>query len=115
VSEKLHGVCGLNCKACGAYIAHQTNDDAVRAKTAEEWNEKFGCFGASFESKDINCIGCAQTDGVHSGYCDFCPLRNCALEKKVANCNVCDEFENCLTRTDFENQTGMDIKENFIK
>lgn len=111
--KELLAVCGLNCKKCGAYIAHQTNDDEVRKKTADEWNEKFGAFGANFEPKEINCVGCTQTTGVHSGFCDFCPLRSCALDKKVANCRACSEFADCLIRQDFENQTGMDIAENF--
>jgi hypothetical protein len=113
MSEKLHAVCGLDCKKCGAYIAHKTNDNELRIKTAAEWNEKFGAFGASFTAEDINCTGCTQTTGVHSGYCDFCPLRTCAFDKKVANCKACSEFDSCLTRQDFENQTGMDIEENF--
>jgi hypothetical protein len=113
--KKLLAVCGLNCKTCGAYIAQQTNDDDLRKKTAAEWNEKFGSFGASFAPEDINCVGCTETKGVHSGYCDFCPLRTCAFDKKVANCHECSEFDSCLTRQDFEDQTGMDISENFTK
>ena len=35
---KMLSMCGLDCAACPAFIAHQTGDQALRAKTAAEWS-----------------------------------------------------------------------------
>ena len=36
------GYCGLKCGECPAHIAMETDDDALRAKTAAEWNAQHG-------------------------------------------------------------------------
>ena len=39
--------CGLDCSKCGAFLATQANDDALRAKTSEEWSKGTACEQAS--------------------------------------------------------------------
>jgi len=110
MNKKLTAICGLDCKACGAYIAHQTNDEELRIKTAQEWAEQFG---HKFSPKDINCVGCCSKEGVHGGYCHACPLRSCALSKNIINCYVCPEFQSCQSVKDFEAHSGMRLSDNF--
>jgi hypothetical protein len=86
---KLIAACGLDCAACNAYIASRTNDDALRAKTAEDWSKAFG-FACTPEM--INCHGCLATDGVQIGHCGECGIRLCALEKKLDNCAACPDY-----------------------
>ena len=37
--NKMIAFCGLDCTKCDAYIATQTNDDALRAQTAKLWSK----------------------------------------------------------------------------
>ncbi len=39
--KKIVAKCGLACSECPAYIATQTNDDALRAETAAKWSKMF--------------------------------------------------------------------------
>lgn len=112
MAKKLIAVCGLDCSKCGAYLALQNNDDGLRVKTAQEWTKNFGHV---FQPQDINCVGCCVDGCVHGGYCHACPLRACALGKKLANCYVCSEFQSCQKVKDFEKQSGMSIEGNFRK
>ena len=36
---KMLAMCGLDCAACPAFIAHKTDDQALRVKTAAEWSK----------------------------------------------------------------------------
>ncbi len=90
--EKLIACCGLNCAACDARIATVTNDDQLRAKTADKWRIQFNAPNISPEM--INCTGCREA-GVKFGHCLLCEIRNCAKSKNFQTCADCDEMENC--------------------
>jgi hypothetical protein len=87
--ETIISICGLECTACPAYIAKQTDDNALREKTAKEWSE---AFKTELKPEDINCDSCIAVDGAHIGYCNVCEIRQCGLAKKVVNCAYCDEY-----------------------
>jgi hypothetical protein len=87
--EKLIAICGLDCAVCPAYIAYTTNDDALRAKTAEQWAKEYG---AEISPEKVNCVSCVVSEGVHIGYCFECKIRKCGLEKNVLNCAYCVEY-----------------------
>jgi hypothetical protein len=81
--------CGLDCSKCGAFLATQSNDDALRAKTAEEWSK---AYGVDIKPEKINCTGC-QSDGVKFDYCEnTCEIRKCAHERKVGTCADCGDY-----------------------
>lgn len=80
--------CGLNCLECGAYIATEKNDDALRAKVAKEWSEMFK---VNILPEAINCTGC-KSDGVQFAHCSQCEIRACAMQKNLDNCGLCDDF-----------------------
>ena len=86
---KMLSMCGLDCAACPAFIAHQTDDQALRAKTAAEWSQRFN---VEFKPADINCVGCLKVQGVHIGHCAECEIRKCGLPRKVKNCALCTDY-----------------------
>jgi hypothetical protein len=95
---KMIAACGLDCAACPAYIAAMTGNNALRAKTAEEWTKSFGF---AFTPEMINCHGCLATDGVQIGHCAECEIRACAVAgKKLSSCAGCADY-GCKKVADF--------------
>jgi len=92
--------CGLDCGKCEAFVATATNDNALRAATAEKWAK---AFNAPLTARDINCTGC-RSAGVKLGYCEhMCEIRKCAVGKGFTTCADCPDFscktlEGVLTR-----------------
>ena len=86
---KMYAYCGISCSDCGAYIATQKNDDALRAKTAKEWSEKFKI---DVKASDMNCDGCLSNSQRLVQHCSVCDVRKCAREKKVQSCAFCDSY-----------------------
>ena len=84
--------CGLDCETCEARLATVNNDDALRQRVAREWSE---LNGVEITAEMINCSGC-RIPGAKTPYCDsLCPIRQCALEKKMETCGHCPEMEFC--------------------
>ena len=111
MAKDMISVCGLDCESCPAHVALINDDNELRGKTAQEWSK---CFGHDFSAADINCVGCRKIEGIHGGYCEACPLRACAFNKKIANCCACAEFASCQKCKEFEAHSGMSIKNNFL-
>lgn len=91
--KKHIAMCGLNCSRCNAFIATKNNDDELRKKTAEEWNERYRKDNRGrlpIKPDDINCNACLS-DGPIYLYCHRCKIRQCGLEKKIKNCKECEE------------------------
>ena len=86
---KTLSMCGLDCTACPAFVAHKANDQALRVKTAAEWSKQFG---VALKPEDINCVGCLKTEGVQIGHCADCEIRRCGLARKVRNCALCPDY-----------------------
>ena len=82
-------VCGLDCGVCPALQATQKNDDEERRKVAETWSSEYG---VDVKADEINCAGCASPEGPHFKHCNVCEIRQCGLEKKVANCAHCGDY-----------------------
>ena len=84
--------CGLDCETCQARIATIQNDDGLREKVARLWSD---LNGVEITPEMINCSGC-RIDGVKTPYCDsLCPIRQCALSRKLETCGDCGEMESC--------------------
>ena len=84
--------CGLNCETCEARIATVNNDDTLREKVAALWSE---LNGVEITPEMINCVGC-RIDGLKTPYCaSLCPIRQCAIGKKVETCGSCPEMKTC--------------------
>lgn len=89
--EKLISCCGLDCMTCDAWKATITNDDVLRAKTAEIWKVQFS---PDITTEMINCTGCREV-GVKFAHCDQCEIRNCVKSKGYETCADCDQLESC--------------------
>jgi len=88
-SQSVIGYCGLDCVRCEAYIATRNDDDALRAKVAEEWAR---LNNAPIKPEHINCTGC-HSAGVKTYYCDqLCEIRKCAAGKGVGTCADCADY-----------------------
>lgn len=81
--------CGLDCGKCPAYAAAQTDDDRLRAETAETWSAEYKI---EVNPEDINCDGCRSGSTRLISHCSVCEVRKCSLEKQVSNCAHCDEY-----------------------
>ena len=87
--EKIIAFCGLDCSVCPAYVATINNDDAARAKIAEEWGKSFN---VQMKVEDVNCDGCLSRDVRHIGYCAMCEIRKCGIGREVDNCAHCPDY-----------------------
>ena len=86
------GFCGLDCETCEARIATINQNDELRQKVAREWSEMNR---VEITPEMIHCTGC-RIDGPKTPYCEsFCPIRQCAVGKKVETCGACPEMESC--------------------
>ena len=84
--------CGLDCETCEARIATVNDDDALRKKVAALWSE---LNSAEITPEMIHCVGC-RIDGPKTPYCEsFCPIRQCAMNKRIQSCGGCVEMAIC--------------------
>lgn len=90
--EKVISCCGINCSGCDARIATLTDDNDLRAKTAEKWSVDYE--SADITAESINCTGCREA-GAKFAYCEFYEIRNCVKSKGFETCGECDQLENC--------------------
>ena len=89
MEDKMIAYCGLDCAKCGAFIATAQDDDAMRAKVADEWSK---AYGVQIPPETINCTGCLS-DGVKFNYCEnVCEIRKCGDGRKVGTCADCADY-----------------------
>ena len=91
--------CGLNCKACDAYIATQTNNSELVQQIAVKWGKQYGV-GTPFPVESTTRDGCLTGSVRKGGYCGQCPVRACAVAKGVETCGRCPEY-GCATLETF--------------
>ena len=90
--KDLIAYCGIDCKTCEARIATVNDDDELRSKVSKLWSE---LNDIEITPQMINCTGC-RVEGPKTVFCNsICPIRQCALEKKVETCADCSEMEKC--------------------
>jgi len=84
-----------DCTSCAAFIATKNSDNKLRAKTAQEWTERYRKTGRNrppIKLKDINCKGCLSTGPIYL-YCRQCKIRQCGLQKRIKNCQNCQNYK----------------------
>lgn len=92
MKDILIAYCGLDCSKCEARIATINDDNDLRKKVAKEWSK---LNNAEITEEMINCVGC-KVEGVKTPFCEkLCPIRQCAINKKVESCGKCEMMENC--------------------
>lgn len=90
--NKLIACCGINCETCDAWKATSTNDNALKEKTAEQWQKMFNA--PSITAESINCTGC-RPDGAKFSHCSECEIRNCVKAKGYETCGDCADMATC--------------------
>ena len=90
--DKIIACCGLNCATCEARIATITNNDELRASTAEKWRTQYNAPGITPEM--INCTGCME-QGIKIAHCEQCEIRKCAISQGFKTCAECEKLESC--------------------
>ena len=83
--EQQLSYCGIDCTACPAYIATQTNDIENLTALAGEW------FEGSTDYAIVVCDGC-RGHGRIMQWCGECPTRACVIERKLDSCAYCADF-----------------------
>ena len=89
--SKMIAACGLDCGACEAYLATQTNDLERARRVAAAWGREHGD-GTPFPVESTICDGCLTASTRKGGYCGQCPVRACAVAKGVSTCGHCPEY-----------------------
>ena len=90
--DKIIAYCGLVCSDCLAYVATQANDQAALEKVAAQWRQEFNAPNITVES--IICDGCLDS-GRKCSHCAECQIRACGVERGVANCAHCANYNTC--------------------
>lgn len=80
--------CGLDCSGCDVYRATAWDDDELRQAYVHKVFEQFRI---EVEPAKVECYGC-RDERPKSGYCAWCEVRGCAIERGLENCAHCDEF-----------------------
>ncbi len=93
--NQLIAFCGLDCAACDGYKATQANDDEWKERVAAQWRVAYNAPGIN--TAYVTCDGCTVTAGQLGGHCAECGVRSCAVERGVANCAYCPDYETCET------------------
>ncbi len=86
--EKIIAFCGIDCAACPAFVATQTGDAELLAKTAEEWSTA----EEPLTPEDVICYSCTQLEKRLFTWSVHCKMKDCCREKDVASCAYCDEY-----------------------
>ncbi len=94
--------CGLDCRTCPIYlVTREKNKEKQEAKRKEILQLIKEHYGLEYRLEDItDCDGCMIETGKLFSACKECPIRNCAIEKKIVSCAYCDEYI-CETLEEF--------------
>ena len=106
MAARMTAYCGLDCSECPAYIAHRTDDDALRSRVASEWGSE--AFPVSPE--DVDCEGCRTPGGKRWSWCRRCTVRECASLRGVLSCATCIDF-GCEKLDAFFEMAGEEARE----
>jgi hypothetical protein len=91
LKDKIVACCGLVCSDCPAYQATQANDEAKIAEIVKQWAVDYN---VNVTPESVWCDGCTQP-GRKCGHCAECEIRECATERPVENCGLCDVLPHC--------------------
>lgn len=80
------GVCGDNCSCCPRYLATQARSLEGLEKVKELW-VRLGLRDRDFSVHNLACSGCTPKNT-----CAYSKVRDCAYEKGIDNCGLCQEY-----------------------
>ena len=87
--------CGYTCPGeCQMKLAGLSGDVEKKREAYEKWRLKER-YGLEFDPDKVLCNGC-KTDEKELGMAvSNCPVRKCAIEKKLDGCIECEELKTC--------------------
>ena len=80
--------CGLDCSGCEVFQATAWDDDELRQQYVDK---VFREFKIEVEPASVNCYGC-RDERPKTGFCAWCQVRGCAIERGLENCAHCEDF-----------------------
>lgn len=80
------GVCGDDCSLCPRYLATRSYDIEQLKKVASLWY-RAGFRDNLVQAEEIACYGCKSAKE-----CAFEDLKNCAKDRKINNCGLCQDY-----------------------
>ena len=87
--------CGYQCSPeCPLFKATKENDIEAKKKVYEEWKMKER-HGFDFDPEKVVCWGCKVEENKIGYIVKQCPVRSCAVEKKLESCIQCPELKTC--------------------
>jgi hypothetical protein len=87
--------CGYQCKPdCPLLKATLENDIEAKKKVYEEWKMKER-YGFDFDPEKVVCWGCKVEEKKIGYIVKQCPVRSCAVEKKLESCIQCPDLKTC--------------------
>lgn len=89
MADLLIAYCGLKCAECEAYQVTRAQDLAAQQRLVEKWRVEYNSPEMTLES--VICDGCSVGER-HGGYCAACPVRACAVQRRVTTCAACAEY-----------------------
>jgi hypothetical protein len=87
------GICGDNCQFCPRYVATENGSAKELEKVKELW-VKLGLRDPAFPAQEMACHGCKPENK-----CAYPEIRDCANERAVDNCGLCDGYPCGLINT----------------
>lgn len=102
-NKELRAPCGIFCGACAIYIADRNNSSKFKSMIAALWRKK---------PEEIGCLGCMQSDPPRRlyGFCQECPIRECAKTKALYSCHQCDEWPCSMMNGEFGDRLPSSVK-----
>ncbi len=98
------GICGDNCQFCPRYVATQNRSAKELEKVKELW-VKLGLRDPAFPAQEMACYGCKPENK-----CAYSEIRDCANERAVDNCGLCDEYPCGLTNAALERSEELRLR-----
>ena len=80
------GISGDNCTVCPRYLATLSGDPRELEKVRDLW-VRVGFREPDFPAEKLACRGC-----IPGNQCAYTGIRDCAHEKAVADCGLCDGY-----------------------
>jgi hypothetical protein len=91
---KMISYCGLVCETCPIHLATLEEDILRKAEMrADIANQLSRIYGTTPKPEIVtDCDGCKINNGRLFTGCTDCEIRNCAINKKLANCAYCRDY-----------------------
>ncbi|MFH1885871.1 MAG: DUF3795 domain-containing protein [Pseudomonadota bacterium] len=81
--------CGLYCGVCAVLIATREDNEKFKERLVGVYKGKIPG-SEDLSVKDIHCEGCLSERPF--GFCQSCPIKDCALERGLTGCHQCREW-----------------------